>query len=128
MLIAAGEKLDRLFSVGGANSELADKTLGNLVLFFPWDRPQPAALRLQCQNDVFPHRSGGNNAIRFAILRTETDSQTRSLMRRSQGLRFAFDQRTSAVGGFNTEDHLCRFRSPGSQQPCETDDLTGTHL
>ena len=128
MLIAAGEKLDRLFSVGGANSELADKTLGNLVLFFPWDRPQPATLRLQGQNDIFPYRSRGDDAIRFAILRTEADPQTRSLMRRSQGLRFAFDQRTAAVGGFNAEDHLGRFRSPGSQQSGETDDLAGTHL
>ena len=46
LLITAGEKFDRLFGAGGTNTQLTNKTFGNLILFAPPNRPQPAALRL----------------------------------------------------------------------------------
>ena len=83
------------------------------------DRPQPAALRLQGENDIFPHRGSGDNAVGFAILRTEADPEAGSLMRGAQGLRFAFDPRLPAVRRFNAEDHLGGFRASGTQQAGE---------
>ena len=44
-------------------------------------------------------------------------------MRRSQGLRLAFDRRLPAVGGMNTEDHFRGLGASGSQQPRQADDL-----
>ena len=49
-------------------------------------------------------------------------------MRGAQGLRFAFDQRTAAVGRFNAKDHFCGFCTSRSQQPRQADDLAGTDL
>lgn len=82
------------------------------------DRPQPAALRLQGENDIFPHRGSGDNAVGFAI-QTEADPEAGSLMRGAQGLRFAFDPRLPAVRRFNAEDHLGGFRASGTQQAGE---------
>lgn len=53
---------------------------------------------------------------------------TGSLMWRSQGLRFAFDQRRAAVSRFDTEDHFGGFGTSGSQQASQTDDLAGAHF
>ena len=75
LLIAAGEKFDRLFGAGGTNTELADKAIGNVILLASRNRPQPATLGLQCQDDIFPHRCRGDNPVGFTILRTEADAQ-----------------------------------------------------
>jgi hypothetical protein len=36
LLVAAGEKLDRLLRAGGTDPQLANKALGDLVLFTPF--------------------------------------------------------------------------------------------
>ncbi len=83
LLVAAGEKLNRLLGAGGANTQLANKAFGDLVLLPAGNGPQPAALGLQGEDDILPHRGGGNDAVGFAILRTEADPQARRLMRRA---------------------------------------------
>ncbi|STW11922.1 Uncharacterised protein [Klebsiella pneumoniae subsp. rhinoscleromatis] len=65
LLVAAGEKLDRLLGARGTDPQLANKALGDLILLPAGDRPQPAALRLQGENDIFPHRGSGDNAVGF---------------------------------------------------------------
>ncbi len=109
LLVAAREKFDGLFGARGADPQLANKALGNGVLLFTRDWPQPAALGLQGQNDVFTHGGRGNNPVGFAIFRAEADPEAGGLMRRTQRLGFAFDQRSARVGRFNAEDHLCGF-------------------
>ncbi len=63
----------------------------------------------ESEDDIFPHRGGGDDAIGFPVFRAEADTQYRSLMWRSQGLLFAFDQRRAAVSWFDTEDHFGGF-------------------
>jgi hypothetical protein len=49
-------------------------------------------------------------------------------MRRSQGLRFAFDQRAAAVGRLDPEDHLGGFGASGAQQARQPDNFARADL
>ena len=49
-------------------------------------------------------------------------------MRRSQGLRFALDQRAAAVGGLDPEDHLGGLGSARAQQARQPDNFARPHL
>ncbi len=69
LLVAAGEKLDRLLRARGTDPQLANKALGDLVsLFTPGDRPQPAALRLQGARTIFSRTEAA--AIMPSVLRS----------------------------------------------------------
>ncbi len=128
MLVAAGEKLNRLIGAWRTDAKLADKPFGYLVLFTLRNRPQPATLSLQGEDDIFTYRSGGNYTVGFAIFRAEADAQRRGFMRRTQGLHFAFDHSAAAVGGLNAKDHFRGFGSSRSQQSGKPDDFARPHF
>ena len=118
LLVAAGEKLDRLL---GARVRIPSWRIKRSAISFCSRGGSAAASRAAPagRERYFPHRGSGDNAVGFAILRTEADPEAGRLMRGAQGLRFAFDPRLPAVRRFNAEDHLGGFRASGTQQAGE---------
>ncbi|MDE4771684.1 hypothetical protein PXW85_27335, partial [Klebsiella pneumoniae] len=72
--------------IGSLVADFHRNLLKGGIYLYPSTASHPEGkLRLQGQNDIFPHRSGGDNAVGFAIFRTEADPEAGRLMRGAQG-------------------------------------------
>ena len=74
LLVAAAEVADQLFRVRRPDVERLDVAVDQLVLLLARDGAQPAAGRLQGQDDVLADRQLGDQALGAAVLRAERDA------------------------------------------------------
>src|SRR5579863_94 len=81
LLIAAGKLPDWTFGVRRRDGQRLDHLVGELRLLLGGQPAQPAALRLQGQNDVLAHRQVKQQALALAVLGTEADAEPHSLSR-----------------------------------------------
>ena len=126
LLIAAGEKADGLFRIRRADVEELDEAVGDLVLPAPREQAQPAALRLERQDDVLPHRQFRDDAFRLAILGREPEPQARGIPRRGDAHGLAVDEGLPAIGALDAEDELGRLGAAGAEKAREPHHLAGT--
>ena len=78
LLVAAAQGAHRLLGARGPDVERADPVLGELVLALAWNRPRPAASRLQREDDVLPDGQVLDEALASAGSRGRTRCRARS--------------------------------------------------
>ena len=90
-------------------------------------RPQPAALRLQRQDDVLAHGQFADDAFGLAVLGREAEPQPRGIARRGDAHRLAVDEGLPAVGALDAENQLGRLGAAGAEEAGEAHHLAGAH-
>lgn len=128
LLVAAGQVLDELVRVGGADVELLHILVDDLVRFLLRDRLEHAANRLQGDEDVLTHRQVADDAFVSTVLRGVGDAVLQRGVRIVDGDTVAVELVGAGFGLVRAVEQTSEFGASGAEQSRETHDLAGVDV